>query len=96
MNLHEYQGKSILKKHNVRIQEGYVAETSGEAKQIAEKLKKEYSSDFFVIKAQIHAGGRGKGGGVKLAKSVEEAGEIAERYLGCSLLLLKPVLMESW
>lgn len=85
MNLHEYQGKSILKKHGVKIQEGYVAETSGEAKQIAEKLKKEYNSDFCVIKAQIHAGGRGKGGGVKLARSVEEAGEIAERILGMQL-----------
>lgn len=86
MNLHEYQGKSILKKHGVKIQEGYVAETSGEAKQIAEKLKKEYNSAYCVIKAQIHAGGRGKGGGVKLAKSVEEAGEIAERILGMQLV----------
>ncbi|MEZ5000909.1 MAG: ATP-grasp domain-containing protein [Bacteroidales bacterium] len=61
MNLHEYQGKSILKKFNVRIQEGFVAETPGQAVEIAGKLKESYGSDFFVVKAQIHAGGRGKG-----------------------------------
>ncbi len=86
MNLHEYQGKSILKKYNVRIQEGFVAETPEEAKKIAEKLKNDYNSDFCVIKAQIHAGGRGKGGGVKLAKSVAEAGVIAENILGMQLV----------
>ncbi len=86
MNLHEYQGKSILKKHNVRIQEGFVAETPEEAIDNARKIKTDYGSDFFVIKAQIHAGGRGKGGGVKLAKSVEEVGSIAGKILGMQLI----------
>jgi succinyl-CoA synthetase beta subunit len=85
MNLHEYQGKSILKKHNVRIQEGYIAETAEEAITIAEKIKSDFGSDFFIIKAQIHAGGRGKGGGVKLAKSIDEAGVIASKILGMQL-----------
>jgi succinyl-CoA synthetase beta subunit len=85
MNLHEYQGKSILKKHNVRIQEGFIAETAEEAITIAEKIKSDFGSDFFIIKAQIHAGGRGKGGGVKLAKSIDEAGVIASKILGMQL-----------
>lgn len=86
MNLHEYQGKSILKKHGVKIQEGFVATTPDEAIRIAEKLKSDYNSDFCVIKAQIHAGGRGKGGGVKLAKSVDEAGKIAADIIGMQLV----------
>ncbi len=86
MNLHEYQGKSILKNHNVSIQEGFVAETADQAVMLAGQLKEKYGSGFFVIKAQVHAGGRGKGGGVKVAKSVEEAGEIAGRILGMTLV----------
>ena len=86
MNLHEYQGKSILKSYNVHIQEGILAETSDQAIMAASQLKEKYGSDFFVIKAQIHAGGRGKGGGVKLARSVKEVGEIANKILGMQLV----------
>ncbi len=68
MNVHEFQGKSLLKAYNVDIQEGFVAENPDQAVMAAEQLKEKYGSDFFVVKAQIHAGGRGKGGGVKLAK----------------------------
>ncbi|HSL85602.1 MAG TPA: ADP-forming succinate--CoA ligase subunit beta, partial [Bacteroidales bacterium] len=67
-------------------QEGFVAETPDQAILVAGQLKKKYGSDFFVIKAQIHAGGRGKGGGVKLARSVEEVGSIAGGILGMQLV----------
>jgi succinyl-CoA synthetase beta subunit len=86
MNIHEFQGKSLLKTYNVDIQEGFVAETAGQAITCAQQLKQIFGSEFFVVKAQIHAGGRGKGGGVKLAKSVEEAGTIAGRILGMQLV----------
>ncbi len=86
MNVHEYQGKSLLKAYNVDIQEGSVAETAEQAVTVAEQIKEKFGSDFFVVKAQIHAGGRGKGGGVKLAKSVEEAGVIARQILGMQLI----------
>jgi succinyl-CoA synthetase beta subunit len=86
MNIHEYQGKSILKAYNVRIQEGFVAKTPQQAKMIAEQLKEKYGSEYFVIKAQIHAGGRGKGGGVKLARSVEEAGTLTAKMVGMKLV----------
>ncbi len=79
MNLHEYQGKELLKSYGVKIQEGIVAYTALEAVDAANKLKELYNSDWCVVKAQVHAGGRGKGGGVKLAKSPEQAGEIARR-----------------
>jgi len=86
MNVHEFQGKSVLKSYNVDIQEGTVAETPEEAMEIARQMKEKKGSEFFVVKAQIHAGGRGKGGGVKLARSVEEAGEVAGRILGMQLV----------
>ena len=86
MNVHEYQGKAFLKAYNVDIQEGSVAETPDQAIIVARQLKEKFHSDFFVVKAQIHAGGRGKGGGVKLAKSVEEAGTIAEKMIGMNLV----------
>ncbi|MBL7796602.1 MAG: ADP-forming succinate--CoA ligase subunit beta [Saprospiraceae bacterium] len=85
MNLHEYQGKELLKSYGVKIQEGILAHTAQEAVDAAIKLKELYNSDWCVVKAQIHAGGRGKGGGVKLAKSAEQAGEIAGRILGMML-----------
>ncbi|MGB0807088.1 MAG: ATP-grasp domain-containing protein, partial [Salibacteraceae bacterium] len=72
MNLHEYQGKALLKSFGVAIQEGIVANTPEEAVEAAKELNKTTGTDWFVIKAQIHAGGRGKGGGVKLAKSLDE------------------------
>jgi succinyl-CoA synthetase beta subunit len=86
MNVHEFQGKSLLKANNVDIQEGFVAETSDQAIMVAEQLKEKFGSEFFVVKAQIHAGGRGKGGGVRLAKSVEETGRIAGQMLGMQLV----------
>jgi succinyl-CoA synthetase beta subunit len=86
MNVHEFQGKSLLKAYNVDIQEGFVAETPEQAVTIAEQLHEKLGSEFFVVKAQIHAGGRGKGGGVKLAKSVEDAGRITGKMLGMLLI----------
>jgi succinyl-CoA synthetase beta subunit len=86
MNVHEFQGKSLLKAYNVDIQEGFVAETPEQAVTVAKQLKELFGSDYFVVKAQIHAGGRGKGGGVKLAKSVEEAGKLAGQILGMQLV----------
>ncbi|MDR2886461.1 MAG: ADP-forming succinate--CoA ligase subunit beta [Bacteroidales bacterium] len=86
MNIHEFQGKSLLKKHNVAIQEGFVAETSEEAVAAAEKLSEMFGSGVVAIKAQIHAGGRGKGGGVKLAKSKEDVREISKQILGMQLV----------
>jgi succinyl-CoA synthetase beta subunit len=86
MNVHEFQGKSLLKAYSVDIQEGFVAETPEQAITVAKQLKEKLGSVFFVVKAQIHAGGRGKGGGVKLAKSVEEAGKLAEQILGMQLV----------
>jgi len=86
MNVHEFQGKSLLKAYNVDIQEGFVAETPEQAVTVAKQLREKFGSEFFVVKAQIHAGGRGKGGGVKLAKSVEEAGRIAGQILGMHLV----------
>ena len=86
MNVHEFQGKSLLKVYNVDIQEGFVAETPEQAVMVAEQLREKFGSEFFVVKAQIHAGGRGKGGGVKLAKSVEEAGNLASQILGMQLV----------
>ena len=86
MDLHEYQGKEILKSFGVRIQEGIVAYTPEEAYQAAIKIKEDYNSGWCVVKAQVHAGGRGKGGGVKLAKSPESAREIAEQILGMHLV----------
>jgi succinyl-CoA synthetase beta subunit len=81
MKIHEYQAKSILAKYNVRVPRGEVAYTKEEARDIAKKL-----GGIVVVKAQIHAGGRGKGGGVKLAKSPEEAESIADRMLGSRLV----------
>jgi succinyl-CoA synthetase beta subunit len=86
MNVHEFQGKSLLKAYNVDVQEGFVAETPEQAVTVAKQLKELFGSDYFVVKAQIHAGGRGKGGGVKLAKSVEEAGLLAGKILGMQLV----------
>ena len=86
MNVHEFQGKSLLKAYNADIQEGFVAETPDQAVMVAKQLKEKFGTEFFVVKAQIHAGGRGKGGGVKLAKSIEEAGIIAGQILGMQLV----------
>jgi succinyl-CoA synthetase beta subunit len=86
MNIHEYQGKSILKSFGVAIQEGIVADTPEQAVEAAKELKAKYNSDWVVVKAQIHAGGRGKGGGVKLAKNLDEVKEKASQILGMQLI----------
>jgi len=86
MNLHEYQAKEILSGFGVRIQRGYVASSPEEAVEEAKKLNIETGTDFFVIKAQVHAGGRGKGGGVKLAKSIDEVFSISDEIIGMNLV----------
>ena len=86
MNLHEYQAKEILNGFGVRIQRGYVASTPDIAVEKAKQLNQETGTDFFVIKAQVHAGGRGKGGGVKLAKSIDDVYEISDKIIGMNLI----------
>lgn len=86
MNLHEYQGKSILESFGVAIQKGIVAETAEEAVAAAKKLGTDTGTKMWVVKAQIHAGGRGKGGGVKLAKSLDDVKSIAGQILGMQLI----------
>jgi succinyl-CoA synthetase beta subunit len=86
MNIHEYQGKALLKQYYVDIQEGIVADSPEQAIEAAEQLTEITGIELFVIKAQIHAGGRGKGGGVKLARSVQDAGKIAGEMIGMNLV----------
>lgn len=96
MNLHEYQGKSVLKSFGVRIQEGIVATTPAEAVAAAKKLQEETGTGWWVVKAQIHAGGRGKGKivgteqrGVALAKSLDDVEQISKNILGNVLVTLQ-------
>ena len=86
MNIHEFQGKYILSQHGVRIQRGIVASTVEEAVQAAKDLNAQTGSSWFVIKAQVHAGGRGKGGGVKLAKNYDEVASLSSQILGMQLV----------
>jgi succinyl-CoA synthetase beta subunit len=86
MNLHEYQGKQILKSYGVAIQEGIVASTVDEAIEAAKKLNAQTGTTFYVVKAQIHAGGRGKGGGVKVAKNLDDLKEKAGAIIGMQLI----------
>ena len=86
MNLHEYQGKELLNSFGVRIQRGIVATTAEEAVAAAEKLNTDTGTSWWVVKAQIHAGGRGKGGGVKLARSLDEVKSISDDILGMHLV----------
>ena len=86
MNLHEYQGKEILRSFGVRIQRGIVAQNAKEAVIAAKQLTTETGTSWHVIKAQVHAGGRGKGGGVKLAKNLKEVEEIAGNIIGMNLI----------
>jgi len=86
MNLHEYQGKEILASYGVNVQRGIVATTPEEAVAAAQKLSEETGTSWWVIKAQVHAGGRGKGGGVKLAKSLDEVREKAGEIIGMDLV----------
>src|SRR5579864_8025455 len=85
MKIHEYQAKGILKKYGVAMPRGEMAESREQAEAAARNLFGAGAKGA-VVKAQIHAGGRGKGGGVKIAKSVEEASEIASRMLGMTLV----------
>ena len=85
MNLHEYQGKELLKSFGVTIQEGIVATTVDEAVNAFKQIQEETGTEFAVVKAQIHAGGRGKGGGVKLVKNIDELKETAGNILGMML-----------
>lgn len=85
MNLHEYQGKEVLASYGVAVQRGILAKTVEEAVNAYEKLKQETGTEFAVVKAQIHAGGRGKGGGVKLAKNIDELKTHASNILGMML-----------
>lgn len=85
MKVHEYQAKEILSDHGVSMQTGIVANTVDDAVAAAKQLQSDGAS-MFVVKAQIHAGGRGKGGGVKLARSIDEVEEHAEAILGMNLV----------
>lgn len=86
MNLHEYQGKEILSSFGVNVQRGKIATTPAEAVEAAKALTEETGTGWHVLKAQVHAGGRGKGGGVKLAKNLEEVERIAGEIIGMNLV----------
>lgn len=86
MNLHEYQGKEILKSFGVAVQEGIVADTADQAVEAAKKLTSQTGTQWWVVKAQVHAGGRGKGGGIKLAKTLEEVKEKSGQIIGMNLV----------
>ncbi|WP_263835842.1 ADP-forming succinate--CoA ligase subunit beta [Salinibacter sp.] len=86
MKLHEYQAKGLFRDYGVSVPDGIVAETVDAAVDAARRLEEENDATLFIVKAQIHAGGRGKGGGVKLAHSVEEVREHADNILGMDLV----------
>src|SRR6201993_4242345 len=85
MKIHEYQAKAILKKYGVTVPRGFMATSREEAESLAKDLLSSGSTGV-VVKAQTHAGGRGKGGGVKIAKSVDEAADLAGKMLGMKLV----------
>ena len=96
MNLHEYQAKELLKKYNVTVQEGFACTSVHEAEDAYRQIKTQYGSNFAVVKAQIHAGGRGKGtiketgiNGVKVAKNLDDIAEIARKILGGTLVTVQ-------
>src|SRR5262245_23438146 len=96
MNLHEYQAKELLKKYNVPVQEGIACSTPGEAEEAYRQIHTQFGSKFAVIKAQIHAGGRGKGKirgteqrGVAVGKNAEQVKEIAQNILGGTLVTIQ-------
>ena len=86
MNLHEYQGKELLKRFGVKIQEGIPVDTPEQAVEAARQLKVQTGTEIWIVKAQIHAGGRGKAGGVKVAKSLDDVYEKAQKILGATLV----------
>lgn len=96
MNLHEYQAKELLKKYNVPVQEGFACSTVHEAEEAYRQIKNQFGSNFAVVKAQIHAGGRGKGtvketgiNGVKVGKNLEDIADFAKKILGGTLVTLQ-------
>lgn len=104
MNLHEYQGKSILASYGVSVPKGLIAESPEKAVDAATEIQMVTGTDKWAVKAQIHAGGRGKGGGVKIAKTLDEVKEFADRILGMQLVtpqtgpegkLVRKVLIEQ-
>jgi succinyl-CoA synthetase beta subunit len=86
MNIHEYQAKEILTKYGVRVQRGVLAYTPQEAVEAARQINADTGSKFFVVKAQVHAGGRGKGGGIKLAKNYDDVLELSKNIIGMNLV----------
>ncbi len=86
MNIHEYQAKSILKQFGVAVPEGVVIENAEKATEVAKQIQEETGMDTWAVKAQIHAGGRGKGGGVKIAKSLEDVKKYAFDIIGMNLV----------
>ncbi len=96
MNLHEYQAKELLKKYDVKVQDGIAVSTPHDAEEAYRQIKTTYGSPFAVVKAQIHAGGRGKGkiretgiNGVKVVKSLDEITDVASKMLGGTLVTLQ-------
>ncbi len=86
MNIHEYQGKQILKENGVQVPEGVVIFNPKESRKAAKQIQKITDNDTWAVKAQIHAGGRGKGGGVRIAKSIDEVEKYSEQILGMTLI----------
>jgi succinyl-CoA synthetase beta subunit len=86
MNIHEYQAKALLAKYGVAVPKGGVAYTAAEAEQVAKSLAEGRQNPVWVVKAQIHAGGRGKGGGVKLVKSIDDVRDVAKKMIGTTLV----------
>src|SRR6187455_2937292 len=86
MDLHEYQGKELLSRYGVKIQKGVVAKSVEEAVAAYQKITAESKSPVAIVKAQIHAGGRGKGGGIKLAKNLDEVKEKSSQIIGMHLI----------
>ena len=104
MDLHEYQGKEILRKFGVAVPQGFVAETADEAVEAAKKLQETAGATVWAVKAQVHAGGRGKAGGVKIAKSIDDVKNAASQIIGMTLVtkqtgaagkLVRKVLVEQ-
>ena len=86
MKIHEYQGKEIFKSYGIPIQDGYIFEKIEDAQSTINKVQEEFNTEAVVVKAQIHAGGRGKGGGVKFSATTEAALENSKNMLGMNLI----------
>ena len=86
MKIHEYQAKQILKKFNVPIQDGLTIDDTSQAREVVKKVQTDFNSEAVVVKAQIHAGGRGKGGGVKFCTSIDKAEKEIQEMMGMQLV----------